>query len=92
MLIKEENMGFVLLHMSRVSLSSSMLLILVEKNRAHLRPEFDFLSSDTAKSFLASNEQWSLFIRRVWVLNCLMQHLLSWTDLKQMGLAQDGSF
>lgn len=49
-------MGFVLFHMSRVSLSSSILVTLVEKNRAHLRPEFGILSSDTAKSFLVPNE------------------------------------
>lgn len=56
MLIKEENMGSVLFDISRVSLSSSILLSLVEKNRAHLRPEFGILSSDTAKSFLVPNE------------------------------------
>lgn len=91
MLIKEENVGFVLFYTSRVSLSSSMLLSLVEKNRAHL-PEFGIFSSDTAKSFLAPNEQWSLFIRRVWLSKCLRWHLLSWTDLKQRDLAPSGSF
>lgn len=40
-LIKEENMGIVLFHMSRVSLSSSILLSLVE-NRAHLRQNLAF--------------------------------------------------
>lgn len=56
MLIKGKNLGSMLFCTSRVSLSSSILLSLEEKNRAHLRPEFGFLSSDTAKSFLASNE------------------------------------